>query len=134
MKHNLPYVLLLSLLAPLAACEHEAELPAPHLPPVATITFSSPAEGAVYRSGDTVTIEALAASTQDIHGYTVSINKAADTTTYYFLDLHAHNDSLAIRHQWVDTLTVPTALEARITIVLDHDGNTLTASRGFRHE
>lgn len=134
MKHAPIHTYLLALLPSLGACEHEADLPAPHQPPVASIAFSSPAEGTVYRNGDTVTIEAVAVSTEDFHGYTVSITKAGDTATYFLQEVHAHNDTLAIRHQWKDTLTAPANLEARITLVVDHDGNTLTGKAGIRHE
>lgn len=97
----------------------------------ATIVFSAPTANAVYQTGDSISIQAIAIAPQTIHGYDVSIKQANDTTVYFFQHVHDHNDTLLINHKWKSNLPGAMALEAKIVLTLDHDGHTATKSVAF---
>jgi hypothetical protein len=103
--------------------------------PVATITFFSPAAGAVFTNGDSVNVRATAVSTAEIHGYDLSIRKAADPSgSYYFTHIHDHNDTVQINEKWKSLVIAPADLQAEITIYLDHEGHTKKERVVFRIE
>ena len=99
--------------------------------PVATLTISKPLEGSFFNAGDSVSIQGIAISTETIHGYDVIVKKANDTATLFSVHIHDHNDTLHINEKWKASINASTFLEAVITLVLDHDGHTLTRRAGF---
>jgi hypothetical protein len=111
----------------------DEELTPEHVP-LASILFSSPTAGATFANGDSVTIKATAASTENIHGYDLVIRRADDTTVRYYVNhIHDHNDTLNINEKWKITVpSTPVNLEAEITLVLDHDGHTKKGKAAFR--
>ena len=112
-----------------SACTKHAGDIADHVP-AATLTISKPAEGEVYNIGDSISIQGMALSSETIHGYDVIVKRANDTTTYFSIHIHTHNDTLLIDQKWKTALTKATALEAVVTLALDHDGHTLTRRVG----
>jgi len=100
--------------------------------PSASITFASPTEGYIYNHGDSVIIQATAISTETIHGCDLIIKNAVDTTVYFKTHVHDHNTNLIVRQAWKSTVSESTNLEAVITLVLDHEGHTLTKKTGFK--
>jgi hypothetical protein len=102
--------------------------------PTAAITFTSPTENAVYKSGDSVLIQCFATASEVMHGCEITITNAADTSvTYYHEHLHDHNDTLAINHKWKDTLTTAANLQIAVTLILDHDGHTSTKTVNIKN-
>ena len=94
------------------------------------ISFISPTEGMTYAIGDTIKINASGSSTNDIHGYDISIRKANDpSVTYYFNHVHYHNKTVTIQDKWKTLLTSPTNLEVEITLYLDHSNTTTKKSK-----
>jgi len=59
--------------------------------PTATLTIARPTEGAVYHTGDSVLVQALATANGEMHGYEVAIRNASDTSVVYF-SKHVHED------------------------------------------
>ncbi|RYY41783.1 MAG: hypothetical protein EOO08_01240 [Chitinophagaceae bacterium] len=120
------------LLLSLAACtKHSGDVAAPESPG-ATLNIAQPLAGSVYHPGDTVRLEALAIAPANIHGYEVEIHRVNDTTKLFYAHVHDHNDTLQISQRWVNDRTSATALEARITLTLDHDGHQLQRSVSFQ--
>jgi hypothetical protein len=113
----------------LTACtKHKGDI-ADHVP-VASLAIVKPVEGSVFSVGDTVVITGTAISDENIHGYDVIVKKANDTATYFSVHIHDHNDTLVINQKWKVSVS-KSALEALITVVLDHDGHALTRRAGF---
>jgi hypothetical protein len=125
MKHPLYTLgLTLCLSTALFACSKDS---ADEEEPVvtATITISSPAEGAVFHNGDSIIVQGTAVGTGILHGSEISIRKANDpNTSYFFTHEHLHNDTVLFRQGWKNNLTAPTNLEVQVAIVVDHEGNT----------
>jgi hypothetical protein len=92
--------------------------------PTANITIFQPTQGASFRKGDSIAINALAIAPATIHGYDVAIKKGTDTTTYFFEHVHDHNDTIVVNKKWKNQLDGPLKLEVELTFYLDHDGHT----------
>jgi len=102
-----------------------------HAPVTATIQFLSPAQGQQFAADETILISAHIQGSDLLHGYTVSIYKAGDTTTYFHEEVHDHQASIHTMHTWKDTIAEPAQLEAVITVTLDHEGNKESKKVGF---
>lgn len=102
--------------------------------PTAIIKFTSPFEGQSVAYGDSLTIKAIAYSTDDIHGYLLTLKKVGDTTIYFQNHVHVHADTLLIEQGWRNLLSTPTALEANLAVLLDDQGHTSTSSLRFTAE
>src|SRR5688572_17088483 len=127
------YLLICGALAGgLLSCRHEGMEGHGHVE--ADIHLISPVEGAAYREGDTVTIEAHVLGTGPLHGYEVFIRKLGDTARIFSREVNDHSQNILVRHQWKNTLTAPASLEALIVVTLDHEDNKATARVGFRAE
>ena len=122
-------ILFLLLLITCACTKHKGDI-ADHIP-VAALTILQPLEGSVFNIGDSIRIQAIAISSETIHGYDVMVKKANDTTTYFSTHIHDHNDTLLIDQKWKASAGKATSFEAVITLELDHDGHTLTRRAGF---
>lgn len=134
MKHPISTLSFSALLAILffACTKHAGDVEEEPFP-TATFTLSSPVEGAIYRSGDSILIQGLAISTDVIHGYDITIKNAADTTVTYFANhIHDHNDTIAIHQKWKNTLTASANLQVEVTLTLDHDGHTSSKKAGVK--
>ncbi|HUQ97314.1 MAG TPA: hypothetical protein VM010_06590 [Chitinophagaceae bacterium] len=115
----------------LVACsKHAGDVEAPVA--TALLTHTSPTEGAAYKTGDSVWIKGLAIAPHEIHGYELSIRSATDTSVVYYSEhIHDHNDTITINQKWKNTLATPAHLQAGVTLILDHDGNTATKTAAF---
>lgn len=109
----------------------EDEFIPPEAIPVATIQISSPLPDTTYTNGDSIVVKATAISTENIHGYDLAIRKTTDTSNIYFIHIHNHNDTLNITEKWKAVVSIPSALEAEITLYLDHVGHTKKEKVGF---
>lgn len=98
---------------------------------MASIIINSPVAGEVYQAGDGIAIQAIAISSEDLHGYDVFITKANDTTSYFFTHIHDHNDTVVINQNWKSTVPVP-ELEVNVTIYLDHELHALKKKVAFK--
>ena len=110
--------------------KHRGDIPE-HIPS-ATIVFQSPVAGSSYSNADSLFVSATAISTETIHGYDLAIRKTNDTTSYFFQHVHDHNDTLNINTKWKSTLSGINDMEVIVTLVLDHDGHTLTKKLPFK--
>jgi hypothetical protein len=133
MKRVYYTILIALLLGVLFSCTREhGEDKAPKIPD-ATITFMSPLPGAVYTNGDSVTIQATAVSTEEIHGFDLAIRKVTDTAnSIYFTHIHDHTDTIIINEKWKSLVIPPVDLQAEIVIYLDHVGHTKKEKIQFR--
>jgi hypothetical protein len=100
--------------------------------PNASLVIYSPGVNAEVSNGDSIRISAKAISDQTIHGYDLVVKKLHTADTLYYKHIHDHNDTLLINVAWKDTITVPLLTEAVITLVLDHDNNTLIKKVPFK--
>ena len=132
-KYNILLLCIVCTTTFFACTKHSGDVEEPI--PIATLTFSSPTEGAVYHTGDSVLVQGLAAASADMHGYEISIKNADDTAVvYYSKHIHDHGDTLLINQGWKDTLTTTASLQLEVTLILDHDGHTATKSVGIKTE
>ena len=133
MKKTIAILAFIVMMTAFYSCTKHAGDTAEETIPTATITFSSPTQGAVYQKGDSILIQGTAISTETIHGYEVSIRNAADTAVLYYAEhVHDHNDTIVIDKKWKNTLTTATNLQVAVTVTLDHDGHTSTKTVGIK--
>ena len=130
MKHIFPILFILASVIMVSCTKHRGDIE--QNIPAYTINFSSPTTSSVYHNGDSVTIQAVAISSETVHGYDVIIKKPNDSTKIFFQHVHNHNDTLYINQKWKNTFTVAANLEAQVILYLDHDGNTGIKKTGFR--
>jgi hypothetical protein len=88
-----------------------------------SITISSPQEGAVYHSGDTVHIIAAVTYPSELHGYELTITDSVGNVVYD-LDDHVHDNHFEIDSSWVITGTQPGPLKLKLEAEIDHNGNS----------
>jgi hypothetical protein len=100
--------------------------------PNASLVIYSPWANSEVSSGDSIRISAKAISDQTIHGYDLIVKKLNTDDTLYYKHIHDHNDTLLINVAWKDTIPLPVLTEAVITLVLDHDNNTLIKKVPFK--
>lgn len=87
-----------------------------------TISITSPVTAQVFRSGDTVHINASVSYPSELHGYEVKITDTATGNILYDDAEHVHNDHFEIRDVWVNTGTQPATLKLELTTEVDHNG------------
>jgi hypothetical protein len=98
--------------------------------PRASLHFFHPTAGARFMMGDSVRIQAVAISGATLHGYTLHIRSATDTTLlFHTVQSHHHHDTLLIDQAWKAMATG--SLEAVLVLSLNHDGNTQQGKIGF---
>jgi len=129
-KTIIPVALLLASFFTYSCTKHSGDVEAPPL--AVSVSFASPTEGAVYAKGDSISIQGMAVSKTQLHGYDLVIKEVSDTTVYFSEQVHGHNDTLQINHKWKSDKTTPINLEAKITIYLDHEGHVFTKAVGFK--
>jgi hypothetical protein len=116
----------------IACTKHTGDLEVITDPSGASIVFASPTAGALYQSSDSISIQATAIAPAVIHGYDIIIKKPEDTTVLYKKHIHDHNDTLLISQKWKPAPAQAGELEAKIVLVLDHDGHTAAKSVAFK--
>lgn len=95
--------------------------------------ITNPAEGQVFHKNDSVKINAVIQSEDEMHGYRMSITTANGDTVFTKSD-HAHSAKIDISEVWVDTLSGTNALKLNITATIDHDGTTAAKCISFTSE
>jgi len=103
------------------ACSKEED----HHSTEATLTITSPHDGHSFKSGDAITVTAVATAEEDLHGYQVTATKVADGTEIFKKEEHAHGTSLNIDESFVNTASAGQDIKIKVTVVLDHDQNTI---------
>ena len=104
----------------------------PQPPATVTVTIASPDINTVYSLHDSILVKGTAISAHTLHGYNVVIKSATDTTVYFSQHVHDHNDTLVLNHKWKGAFTKGEDLEAQVSFVLDHNGNTFTKTVPFK--
>lgn len=86
------------------------------------ITISSPQQGVIYNSNDSVDITASVSYPTELHGYEVTITDTATGTILYDKAEHTHTDKFAINEKWACTVAKITTMKLTLSTVVDHAG------------
>lgn len=120
------------LLCGLAACQKKSD---PSTDPASvTMTITSPAEGQLYHSGDTVMIHAEVRSPGEMHGYEVSITDSATGAVVLDSDQHLHSDYFSIDQTFVPPAATSAVYRLKLEAELDHNGTEAEKTVRFRLE
>ena len=98
------------------------------------ISITSPQEGNVYKTSDTVSIAATINSNNQLHGYIVRVKEVSTEKILYETEGHAHDGNLTVKEYWVNTLTYNADLVLELIAVIEHDENTKNAKVGFKSQ
>jgi hypothetical protein len=124
------FLLLLSLTV--VSCRDDDDDNAVEPIPTATITITSPTEGAMVMANDSLTISGTIAGEQTIHGYTIYVRKKADNSVLFNKEVHDHKANITINQKWgVGAVTGHTELELEVVATLDHEGHTTSKKVNF---
>lgn len=105
---------------------------------VSEVTIHSPAEGAVYQKGDTISISASIKAQVTLHGYDITLRDVATGTQLYFRHIHVHSNNLTVDQQWVhnqnwsNELTEAAEVELEVAVALDHAGTKESTKVRFK--
>lgn len=116
----------------LGACQKKDNTPAQ--PAKVVINVSSPANGQLYRKGDSVYINASVSYISELHGYELQLKNKNTGDVLYATDEHVHSDAFTIKEAWLDTLSAATDLQLEITAEIDHEGNGSQAEIEFKSQ
>lgn len=120
------------LLAGLLSCQKKATVTSA-TPDEVNININAPLEGATYRKGDTVYINAEISYTGQLHGYIMQITME-DGAVIFETEGHNHDDRIAVAEKWCDTLSYAANLNMVLTAVIDHDKNQKITKVGFNSQ
>jgi hypothetical protein len=124
-----PFRAALALCLLLSACEYKKAELIEEIVPEPVITISDPAPGGIYAAGDSLVVKATAISAAILHGFDLAFYRAGSTTPLSFTHIHDHNDTIRIDQKWKPEATG--ALEAEISVYIDHDGHSRKARVAF---
>lgn len=99
--------------------------------PTATISITSLNEGDTIQPGATLHINGTIASSTEMHGYQVLIHNHATMTDVFTKDAHEHATSYTVHEHWTNNVTDTSALQLKITGVIDHSGNKVIKTINF---
>jgi hypothetical protein len=124
MQKVVPTLICLTLILINCTQRHDDLLQVREAIPTASLTIISPRQDINYTKGDSISVKALAISTDELHGYDIGIYDAGTGVNLYYTHIHDHRDTLLIDEKWKSELGSPSALAAEVTIYLDHEGHT----------
>lgn len=124
------FIFLGASLLGLAACQR-GDNPEPASEQV-TISVAQPLAGSVYHTGETVPINATVQANGPLHGYTLQVFNKDNGEELMAAEFHVHESQYPIQSDWVDTMSTAAALELKITVIKDHDGNKTEKSVFFQ--
>jgi hypothetical protein len=103
-----------------------------HATPASTsINIISPTTGQKIEHMDTAHIKAEITSPNQLHGYTITLKRLADSTIVYTDDVDTHQNNFTITHDWVNNNTIHSDMLLTIDAVIDHSGNKISKSVQF---
>lgn len=121
------FFLMLALVT--VSCEEEDEVEPVN---TATISISSPTEGAMVMANDSATIAGTITGEQTLHGYTLYVRRKSDNAELFKKEIHDHNTNITFNQKWgVGPVTTHTELELEVVVTLDHEGHTTNKKVNF---
>lgn len=118
MKYNLAIALLMILIA---SCQKKDNVDTAIAQ--VNIAITSPQDGQIFKSADTVYIKANVDYPTELHGYEVMITDTSTGFIVYDDAQHIHTDKFVIDDAWIGTVTQSTSLKLSIIAYIDHNGN-----------
>lgn len=118
------------LLLTLGACQKSDNTPAD--PSKVVINISSPQAGQVYKSGDSVRINASVSYPSELHGYEIRITDTLSGFILYDSAVHVHNNEFNISNVWNCTTTKVLGLKLDVIADIDHNGTQGIQSLNFQ--
>lgn len=88
------------------------------------IAITTPADGQMFTSKDTVHISGSVQYEGEMHGYEVTITDTATGIIVYDEAQHVHTDHFEINGKWTTTVTKPVVFRMVVASSIDHGGDT----------
>ncbi|MGV3612083.1 MAG: hypothetical protein ACO1N0_14085 [Fluviicola sp.] len=95
----------------------------------ALITLTNPHENDTIQGNFSITGSIV--GTANLHGYQVTVKKAANDSIIYQNEVHDHLAEFTINQSVTNSFTVYTPLKLEVVVALDHDGNTESKTVNF---
>ena len=95
----------------------------------ALITLTNPHENDTIQGNFSITGSIV--GTANLHGYQVTVKKAANDSIIYQNEVHDHLSEFTINQSVTNPFTVYTPLKLEVVVALDHDGNTESKTVNF---
>jgi len=90
-----------------------------------TVDVQQPTAGATFGLGETVPIEVVIKSTEELHGYEFYLRNTSQNNTVVMEDhVHTHGTTIRIQESWVNNVTDHSDMELEVVAYGDHDGST----------
>ncbi len=102
-------------------------------PAKVVVTLSSPKDGALIKSGDTLLVTGTITYPTEMHGYEIKIVDTAKNMVVHDYAAHIHNDNYSIYDTWQATTTDTTVYQLNIIATIDHNGNISTSTSYFKY-
>jgi len=122
-------ILVFSVLA--FACKKNHDDHGHATPATTNIHIISPTVGQEIDHKDTAKIKCEITSPSQLHGYTITLTRLADTTVVYTDDVHTHQNNYSIIYNWVNNNTIHSDMLLTIDANIDHSGNKVSKSVQF---
>ena len=118
------------LLLTLGACQKNGNAAAD--PSKVVIDINTPQAGQVFKSGDSIVINAEVSYPSELHGYEVRITDTLSGFILYDSAVHVHNSQFNISNVWNCTTTKVLGLKLDVIADIDHNGTQGIQSLRFQ--
>jgi hypothetical protein len=96
------------------------------------IQVDDPADNGLFYLNDTVHMNIHMTAEEQMHGFDIKIiNTDANDTLVYDTSAHAHGTDLHFHEYWINDVKTHSDMQLIVTVILDHDGNTLSDTTRF---
>lgn len=116
------------------ACNKKEMKEGHHHKNIPEVNITSPEDGAVFHTGDTVLIKADMSAEENLHGYSIKMTNEESDEIVFLVEKHVHHTELTADTFWVNTFTEHVHMNLKVTAIGDHDGTTTTDSLTFHCE
>lgn len=97
----------------------------------ATITVSAPEMHSMYNLGQEVKIIGKIESSNELHGYKLSIIQKSDGQVVFSKEFNEHEKSYDFSEAWKNEVNGMQDMELRVIVALDHNNHTKTETVDF---
>lgn len=125
-------ILFLAAIGFASSCKKNEDTPAPTPTDNFSLTITSPTAMQTFPNGSTVNVRATVSNDTEMHGYELIITNTSNNNEEVFKkEVHEHGASYTIDESWVNNVTMHSDMVVKITVYVDHEGNTKTQSLHF---
>ncbi len=98
------------------------------------VVITSPEEGHIYHTGDSVHVVAAISFNGILHGYEANVTDTATGNVIFDADEHVHKDTYVVNQSFLVTGSAPLVLKLRLLTEVDHNGSIVEKQVYFRYQ